>query len=377
MLLRFIFLTAIAGVLISLAPLALANTVPTRITYQGKLTDSSGVPVPDINHTLVFRIYGFDDGGLPLWSSSPMLVKPSNGLFTVELGPINPGDLGTIDAWVEVSVNGTNLPRTRLTSAPYALRAADLKLPFARTHSLNEDLIHLANPTGGVLRASSAGNMDTATFIYSNSAGFNSALNAASFSDSGATAYFTQQGKGPVAVFDSFSATATSSTVSMYTSSTQPSLYAYSFPRASAVYLTEPTAALRAVQGSATNAGHFEGSVRTTNTLRVDTGRVENSDSERLTPIAYGYITLSGSTLTGTSTSNVMSSWNSGLSRYEITISGHSYFYATYVTTITPSGGSNIVLPTTTSASGKLLVYLHNLSGTRVQGDFQFVTYKK
>lgn len=254
MLSRFLILMSMAGALSWLATSVLANTVPSSITYQGKLTDSGGVPVPDINHTLIFRIYAFEDAGVPIWTSSPMIVKPSGGLFTVELGPISPDDLGSTDAWVEVSVNVTNLPRTRLTAAPYALRAADLKLPFARNQSYSDELISLVNPIGGILRASSGGNRDTVSLVYNGTNGFYSALRAGSYSDSGATAYFTQQGKGPVAVFDSFSATATSSAVSMYTSSTQPSLYAYSFPRSSAVYLTEPLAAVRAVQGTATDA---------------------------------------------------------------------------------------------------------------------------
>ncbi len=378
MLARFMLILACAAALACLAPVVSANAVSPYITYQGKLTDANGVSVPDVAHTLVFRIYGSEIAGLPLWTSPPMIVTPAGGLFTVELGPITPNDLPPGDAWIEVSVNGTNLPRTKLTSAPYALRAADLRLPFARTHPHTEELISLVNPTGGILRASSGGNRDTATFIYDDTTGFNSALSATSYSNTGATAYITQMGRGPVAVFDSFNNSAVNPTVSMYTSSSQPGLYAYSFLRASAVYLTEPLAALRAVQGTATNAGHFEGSVRTTGTLRVDDGRVENKDSERLTPIAYGHISANGNAVTGTSTANVSSLWNSSQTRYEITISGHSYFFSSYVTTVTPSGAISAVIPTTSSTvGGNLLVYLYNLSGNRIQGDFQFVTYKK
>lgn len=353
-----------------------ANSVPASITYQGKLTNSSGVPVPDIDHTLVFRIYAFENGGLPLWTSSPMIVKPANGLFTVVLGPINPGDLGPADAWVEVSVNGTALPRTRLTSAPYALRAADLRLPLARSYSDTGHLIDLVNPIGGVLRAVGNGGRDTLSISYSDPFGAYSALYATSQSNTGAAVNVIQYGRAGVAIFDSYSSSATAPAVAMYTTSSQPSLYAYSYIRNSSVYLTESTAALRAVQGTSSHAGYFDGFVRTTGNLQVDNGRVLNSNNERLTPIAYGFINSNGTTVPGSSSSNVSSSWNSSLSRYEITISGYSYFFSSFVTVVTPSANTPVIA-TTGSVSGNLLVHLHNLSGNKVQGDFQFVTYRK
>ncbi len=65
------------------APAAPAG-IYARLTYQGRLTNSSGAP---LNSTvnIVFRLYN-NMGGL-LWTSSPTrTVTPVNGLFTVYLG---------------------------------------------------------------------------------------------------------------------------------------------------------------------------------------------------------------------------------------------------------------------------------------------------
>ncbi|HNW91131.1 MAG TPA: hypothetical protein PKN48_15835 [Bacteroidales bacterium] len=91
-------------------------------------------------------------------------------------------------------------------------------------------------------------------------------------------------------------------------------------------------------------------------------------------PIAYGFVESAGTLAAGTSNiSNI--TWNASSSRYEITIAGESYFYNDYVTIVTVCGTGQITVETS-SVSGKLLVYLYNAAGTKVQNMFQFVTYK-
>lgn len=71
------------GSTISLAsPAAPAGTLA-RLTYQGRLTNSSGTP---INSTvnMVFKFY--DASNALLWTSATRSVLPVNGLFTVYLG---------------------------------------------------------------------------------------------------------------------------------------------------------------------------------------------------------------------------------------------------------------------------------------------------
>ena len=64
------------------APGAPAGT-QARLTYQGRLTNSSGAP---INSTvnMVFKLY--DDSSALRWTSATRSVTPVNGLFTVYLG---------------------------------------------------------------------------------------------------------------------------------------------------------------------------------------------------------------------------------------------------------------------------------------------------
>ncbi|MFC1683093.1 hypothetical protein ACFL0G_02650 [Candidatus Zixiibacteriota bacterium] len=96
--------------------------------------------------------------------------------------------------------------------------------------------------------------------------------------------------------------------------------------------------------------------------------------SDLATPIAYAFINSGGSVTSGTP--NVSASWNATYSRYEITITGESYFYNDYVTQVTVSSSSSQYVATTSSSGGILLVYIFDSGGTKVQLNFQFVTYK-
>ena len=94
--------------------------------------------------------------------------------------------------------------------------------------------------------------------------------------------------------------------------------------------------------------------------------------SNRATPIAYAFISKNGSVASGTP--NVSSTWNAVGKLYEITISGENYYYSSYVTVVTPCGGAYVT--STGSSSPKLIVKIYDLTGSLVQGYFQFVTYK-
>jgi hypothetical protein len=95
------------------------------------------------------------------------------------------------------------------------------------------------------------------------------------------------------------------------------------------------------------------------------------STTAGLVPIAFAFISASGTKASGTS--NVTSSWDAGNTRYTISISGESYYFANYVTVVTPITDVKCM---TNSAGNQLLIYMRNASGTAVQSDFQFVTFK-
>lgn len=103
--------------------------VPSSITYQGKLTDTAGNPVPDGSRAMTFRLYDSQSGGTLLWNSGAMNVVTTGGVFSSALGasptpPLTASVFASGNVWLEVQI-GTEapLPRVKLHSAPYALRA--------------------------------------------------------------------------------------------------------------------------------------------------------------------------------------------------------------------------------------------------------------
>jgi len=103
-------------------------------------------------------------------------------------------------------------------------------------------------------------------------------------------------------------------------------------------------------------------------------GKITSGIARVSLPIAYGVINRDGSVIEATS--NVSSTWNATDQRYEISITGESYFIRTYVTAVTVLGGSSPFLATTSSVSGKLLVYVFDLAGNKTQERFHFVVFK-
>ena len=98
-------------------------TIPKMFSYQGKITDSLGNPVPTDTYQLTFRLYTQPAGGTPFWNETQrILVK--DGLFSVLLGAVNP--INTVpengQMWLSLQVgNAPELtPRLRIVSSPYS-----------------------------------------------------------------------------------------------------------------------------------------------------------------------------------------------------------------------------------------------------------------
>jgi hypothetical protein len=105
--------------------------IPRIINYQGKLTDSTGVPVEDGDYTIQFKIWSDSVGGLTKWTSQPEQVLVTNGLFNYQLGSVEnipPSTFEDTSLWLGITVGtGPEIPelepRTRLVTVPYAFRA--------------------------------------------------------------------------------------------------------------------------------------------------------------------------------------------------------------------------------------------------------------
>ena len=104
--------------------------IPLVINYQGKITDSSGIPVADGDYSLTFAIYDAETSGTLLWSSGSINVAVAGGVFSVLFGESPQPALELAfddDYWMETSIAGdVQSPRTRLGSSGYAYMASGL-----------------------------------------------------------------------------------------------------------------------------------------------------------------------------------------------------------------------------------------------------------
>ena len=123
--------------LVLAAGLVSAAEVPPLMNFQGRLTDQAGVPLPDGNVTLRFRVYDTDAGnnGLPCgdpgascrWEELQTVTLRA-GVYSVLLGSVNP-----LQPWVfsspetylgvQVGTAAELSPRNRIAAVPYALGA--------------------------------------------------------------------------------------------------------------------------------------------------------------------------------------------------------------------------------------------------------------
>ena len=133
---------------------------PTQLTYQGFLTDGSGVPFGNttpVNKTIIFRIYDALTGGTLKWSSqqvitvdkgyfSALLGQGSAGpegasFFNADLTGVFAGSSTASDRYLELNADGTTIaPRLRFLPAPYAVlakSATELLDPVTGSSSLS------------------------------------------------------------------------------------------------------------------------------------------------------------------------------------------------------------------------------------------------
>lgn len=107
--------------------------VPFILSNQGRLLDAADAPIRDARK-LTFQIHETDNAQVknPLWSEERD-VSFQNGAYAVTLGDTRPGRGGTAipatllqkpELYLSVVIDGAEmLPRMRIPSAPYALRA--------------------------------------------------------------------------------------------------------------------------------------------------------------------------------------------------------------------------------------------------------------
>ncbi len=130
--------------------LRLNGAVASKISYQGRLTDSGGNPLSG-SHNLKFEVWDQATGGTKLWEQTKSGVQVQNGLFTEQLD-VDPGAFDGRALWLAITVNGQLLsPRQEMLPTPYALT---LRPPAAIRASVYDGPVLTventdANPAGG------------------------------------------------------------------------------------------------------------------------------------------------------------------------------------------------------------------------------------
>lgn len=109
-----------------------------EITYHGKLTDTSDVPVADGNYDFKFRIYDAVTGGSCVWSArgtcgtpTAKSVSVSKGIFYTNLGESGDNALSldfNSNYWLEITVGTDSAMSTRrkLTATSHAINSSKL-----------------------------------------------------------------------------------------------------------------------------------------------------------------------------------------------------------------------------------------------------------
>jgi hypothetical protein len=103
--------------------------VPSTMSYQGTLTNSSGAPVSDGTYDLTFRLYADSAATSSIWSEENTLAV-TGGAFGVLLGNKSPLGSLSFDSqyWLGIQLGSDPefVPRVKLAASPYALGLSQL-----------------------------------------------------------------------------------------------------------------------------------------------------------------------------------------------------------------------------------------------------------
>jgi hypothetical protein len=138
-----------------------AITIPRLLSYQGRLTDTLGIPVPNGTYSVVFRLYSQPSGGSSFWNETQN-VTTKDGLFSVLLGAVTPvgsmPDAGAAYLTMAVGGGAELAPRLRLASSAYA---------YLAERAANADLLQ-GRDTTAFVRTGQANSVTSAMIVDAN-----------------------------------------------------------------------------------------------------------------------------------------------------------------------------------------------------------------
>ena len=103
--------------------------VPRQINFQGVLTDAGGIPLANDTTNIQFSIYSDAVTIFPTWVEFQQVITGPGGVFTVNLGAVNPLDeylFSDSSRWLGIKVGSDPemTPRTQIVSVAYSKRVA-------------------------------------------------------------------------------------------------------------------------------------------------------------------------------------------------------------------------------------------------------------
>ncbi|MFC1511128.1 hypothetical protein ACFL5U_01920, partial [Candidatus Margulisiibacteriota bacterium] len=135
--------------------------VPTKMSYEGRLTNASGTAITAAT-SVNFKIYDAASSGNVIWAGETHSITPdSNGVFSVVLGgttAIPSSVFSAATRYLQITVGGEALsPRTQIVAVGYAFVAAEaLSVEWDNISNIPSD-IGSTGPTGPAGSAGSAG----------------------------------------------------------------------------------------------------------------------------------------------------------------------------------------------------------------------------
>jgi hypothetical protein len=139
---------------------AWAQDIPRLIQFQGRITDSAGLPIDSAGLSVRFRIYAKATGGPPLYSEQ-LVLDVTDGLVNTLIGSTTPIPTAIFDnnpemyLGIAIGNDAEAVPRHRLVSVPYAFRAET----SAHAADVADEHIHPASITiGGQTVIDASGN---------------------------------------------------------------------------------------------------------------------------------------------------------------------------------------------------------------------------
>ncbi|MEN9414650.1 MAG: hypothetical protein RLZ62_954, partial [Bacteroidota bacterium] len=147
------------------------------LSVQGTIQRSFGGAVDDGKYSLTFKLYTQESGGTPVWSETQDDIEVIGGVYSALLGEANPLTAGFNEVYyLGIAVDGGAelIPRTRLTSAPYALSLIGQSNTFPSAGAVGVGTaspeagnnLHVHNENGSAKVLISSADVDKTTSIF-------------------------------------------------------------------------------------------------------------------------------------------------------------------------------------------------------------------